>query len=128
MRTLTSVELERMQDAQEAAMMDRCDILRLAEGGTDAYGKPLRSWVPSSEYVECGFGYPRPREGLGLAQVAELDAVLRLPLWVDVTNLDRVRVTHRFGVKLATAATYEATGPIKRGPSGVVLGLKLATV
>jgi len=131
MRALTETELERMQGAQESAMFDRCDIWRLLSFGTDKYGKPTQTWVVNASYVACGLwlGYPTfsSREALGLTQVAELDAVLRLPLGTDVTNLDRVKVTYRLGVEQDSPLMYEVKGPVLQGPSGIRVGLKLVT-
>jgi hypothetical protein len=127
MAAFTTDELAGMQATQESAMMDLCDILRIADSGPDGYGKPRRTWVEVYTDVVCGFGYPNPREAMGLAQVPQLDAVLRLPLDTDITNLDRVTVTHRFGVDEASPITYELVGPIKQGPSGLRVGMNRVT-
>jgi len=120
-------ELTDMQAAQIAAMMDCCDILRFANAGADGYGKPGRTWVKAYEDVACGFGYPAPRESMGLAQAEHLEAKLRLALGTDITNLDRVTITERFGVIEADPVTYEIGGPIEQGPSGIIVWLRRVT-
>jgi hypothetical protein len=127
MEAFSTDELAGMQATQESAMMDVCDILRMANGGADSYGKSRRVWFTIYGEVPCGFGYPSPRESLGLAQVPQVDATLRLPLETDITNLDRITVTHRFGVEEADPATYELAGPIKQGPSGIQIGMRRVT-
>lgn len=120
-------ELADMQDTQESAMMDLCDISRLTNAGTDGYGKPKRVWFTVHHEVACGFGYPTPREAMGLAQAQQLDAKLRLALGTDIVNLDRVKILERFGVAETDPITYEVGGPIEQGPSGIVIWLRKVT-
>ena len=120
-------ELLGMQETQESAMMDLCDISRISNSGTDGYGKPRRTWVTIYDDVPCGFGYPTPREAMGLAQAEQIDAKLRLALGTDITNLDRVTITDRFGVAETDPITYEVGGPIEQGPSGIIIWLRKVT-
>ena len=127
MDAFTDTELLDMQDAQEAAMMDTCDIWRISNAGKDSYGKPKRAWITLYHDVPCGFGYPTPREAMGLAQAEQIDAKLRLALGTDITNLDRVTITDRFGTAEAEPIQYEIGGPVEQGPSGLVVWLRKVT-
>ena len=127
MDAFSASELLGIQETQESAMMDLCDISRISNSGTDGYGKPRRTWVILYDEVPCGFGYPSPREAMGLAQAQQLDAKLRLPLDTDITNLDRVTITDRFGVAETDPITYEVGGPVEQGPSGIIIWLRKVT-
>jgi hypothetical protein len=60
-------------------------------------------------------------------EVVLTDAVLRLPIDSVVTNVDRVQVTHRYGEMLLTPWTFAVIGMPRRGPSGLLLNLRLVT-
>ena len=127
MPAFTSDELADMQATQESAMMDVCNILRIANSATDSYGKISRTWFEAYVDVPCGFGYPSPRESMGMAQTEQMDAKLRLPLGTDIANLDRVKIMERFGVAEAAPITYEIGGPVEQGPSGIIVWLRKVT-
>lgn len=120
-------ELLDMREAQEDAMMDLCNISRISNAGVDGYGKPKRTWVTIYKDVVCGFGYPSPREAMGLAQAEQIDAKLRLPITTDITNLDRVTIIERFSEDEAEPITYEVGGPVEQGPSGIIIWLRKVT-
>lgn len=122
-------ELSAMQAAQEAGMMDVGVILHHVDGATDAYGIPVDTWVEGSVTV-CGYDGRRHIEtgvpgGTGATQVALTDGRLRLPIDADVSTLDRFRLTERFGVMLETPILYEFIGETRRGPSGLLVDVRL---
>jgi hypothetical protein len=132
MRAFTTDELSRMQSTQTAAMMDQCNLVRFFETNrVDEYGVPVIEWV--SEPTLCGLDMdPRPEwnapaGGGDATQVEAGVAVLRLPLDTEVTNLDKVTITERFGVLLDVPLVYELSEPPRRGPSGLTVRLRLAT-
>lgn len=131
MDAFDSSELALMQAAQEAGMMDTCVVLKYVEGATDAYGMPLRTWVEGAMTV-CGYDGRRHVEqgvpgGTGGAQVALTDGRIRLPLETEISIVDRVRVTQRFGVLLETPVDYELSGEPRRGPSGLLVDVRRVT-
>lgn len=128
MRAFTVDELSRMQSTQESAMMDTCQIKRRMESGTDDYGYPIEAY----EVIytgDCGFDASSNKEVMDGTQVAVVDAVMRLPLDTldDFDNLDRIKVTYRFNVEDEEPQTFEIMGIPERGPSGLVLNLRLVT-
>lgn len=129
MRAFTTTELERMQGAQEDGMMDTCVLLHLTERGSDDYGMPVKQWVEGS-VLACGLDMdPKPEwnapAGAGDETQAEAgEARLRLPIDTDISRLERVRVTHRFGVLLDEPPEYDLTETPQRGPSGLWVRLK----
>jgi hypothetical protein len=132
MRAFTSDELIRMQGTQEEAMMDTCQLVRLfITDRVDEYGMPVKEWV--EEISVCGLDmdprpeYNAPAGGGDETQVEAGEAVLRLPIDCDITNLDRVRITHRFGMLLDEPLVYDAGQPPRRGPSGLTIRVRLAT-
>jgi hypothetical protein len=127
MRAPTTAQLTRMQDAAEAAMWDTCVILDYdGESVIDDYGKPSPLWFPR-DACACGFNASVPREVMGETQVVLTDAVLRLAIDTESDNKARVQITHRHGVELETPPTYEIIGEPARGPSALVLNLRLVT-
>ena len=127
MRAFTSTELERMQGAQEDAMMDKGVILEYTETDrSDEYGVPVAPYVEGAVTV-CGFdGSPRqevnaPAGGGNVTQVDINEVRLRFPLDTRIDNLDRLRVTHRFGVLQDEPATYELLEQPRQGPSGLLV-------
>jgi hypothetical protein len=116
-------ELTRMRATQEAAMQDTCVLLARLEGEQDERGYPATEWSESAP-VACGLD-PRPKgELLGGAEVRLVDARLRLAIDTDVTHLDRVRITHRFGEELAMPELFAVLGEARRGPRGLMLDLR----
>jgi len=125
MEAFTATNLSRMRTTQESAMQDVCEILGYSSV-VDTYGNPKPRYTAVAT-VACGFQHVRPREVLDTGELAMVDAKLRLPIETDIETHDRIRMTKRFGETLATAEVYEIIGPKLRGPSGVVLSLRIAT-
>lgn len=128
MTAFSNAQLSRMQATQQAHLMDTCQVLLRLPGTTDDYGYPAKSWEASIT-TSCGFKPVSPKEALGQTEVPLFDATLRLPiaLYGTVTNLDRIKVTYRHGVALASPETFAIVGQPARGPSGLVVKLKRIT-
>ena len=126
MRVFTSTELDRMQIAQDAAMMDRCDLLvKFETDRVDQYGAPVFEWV-SGATVACGL-YLRASQEMINAETHLYDAMLRLPINTRIGHIDRVRVTHRFGLLQLTPLEFDLVGDPRPGPSGLVINLRTVT-
>lgn len=128
MSLLRAGELTRLQGAQEGGMQDTCVIVSRTAGSVDAYGWPTDGYSTGNTYV-CGLDEDPWKESMGVTQVGEKLARLRLPLeaFGHVEVDDRVKITKRFGVTLTTQPVYVVVGLERRGPSGLVLGLRLVT-
>lgn len=129
MDAFSLVELAAMQAAQEAGMMDSGVLLAHVPGGTDEYGIPVDTWVEGA-VIACGYDGRRHIEtgvpaGTDATQVALTDGRLRLPIDTVFDNLDRFRLTERFGVMLASPILFEFVGEPRRGPSGLLIDVKL---
>jgi len=117
-----------MQSTQDGAMQDVCRIGAYQES-TDGYGNPDTSspedlWTYGEEQI-CGLEHVRPRETQGSGDVPVIDARLRLPVDTSIDERDRIRIEQRYGEARDTAQVFEIEGPVRRGPSGLVLGLRL---
>ena len=123
MRHFSKTELKRMQGTQAGAMQDVCRVYAYSSA-PDAYGNPSPTYTAGSPVV-CGFK-PTSREVQGSGEVDMVDAKLRLPIATTLDSRDRIEVTHRYGVAI-TPEMYEVFGPPERGPSGLVVDLKLVT-
>jgi hypothetical protein len=125
MRVFTATELGRMRDTQDSAMQDTCWILRY-RSITDSYGNPKATYPTRDESV-CGLELVDPAEEQDTGDVPVIDARLRLPIETVLDTRDQILITHRYGEELAEAdqLTFEMEGPAERGPSGLVLKLRL---
>jgi len=122
MRAFTLTELSRMQGTQESAMQDTCWI-QVYSSMTDGYGNPKPVYQDAYE-SECGLEHLDPAEIQATGAVPVIDAKLRLPLDTELDVRDRIKITHRFGVRLAVPQVFEIDGFPERGPSGLMLSLK----
>ena len=124
---LDATDLTNMRAVQEGHMHDTC-ILRQYTIGNDAYGLNNPYYVALGSY-SCGFHAVNPREQQAASFVPGIDARLRLSesLIDTIDPKDRIELTHRYGEALTTTLTFEIVGPIKHGPSGLVLDLKLVS-
>lgn len=127
MRAPTAGQLARMQAAAVASMWDTCVRLVYSGSQQDDYGRDIAVYTPQSPALVCGFNATAHREVMVDSQVALTDAVVRLPIDTVLSNLDRIRITHRHGVALTDAVDYEILGEPARGPSGLVVLLRLVT-
>jgi hypothetical protein len=121
-RAFTTTELARLQSTQESAMQDTCDLLIYTQIGTDTHGLPVEDYLISTT-SECGLDLRASKE-LVNAEMHVYDARLRLPIDTVIGGIDRIRITHRFGVLLATPLEFDLLGETRRGPSGLVLNLR----
>lgn len=123
MRALTSTELERLRDTQDAAMMDTGLIQTFIEAA-DTYGQMIRTWSDGSPLPMGIDTSPGGNEGRGDEMtVVKEDATARLPIGtvVDITN--RIKVLMRHGEAIEPII-YGILEPPRRGPSGIVLRLQ----
>ncbi len=127
MRPLSAGELAAMQITQEAAMPDTCVISAYSDGSLAPNGKPRAIYTDGLATI-CGFSAVATiggwREIRDTAQVPATDGTIRLPISKNVSNLDRIRITHRFGVALIAPETFEIVGQPKRGPSGLLVPVR----
>lgn len=109
-------------------MQDECVILDYAAGAADGFGLSSGEGWSDGQTFACGFRPAARDEALDDSEVTRLDAVLRLPLAAEpyIANVDRIKVTKRYGLAYTTPPVFEIVGAVERGPSG--LQLKLANV
>lgn len=112
-----------MQGTQADAMQDVCRIY-VYSSQPDDYGNPTPTYT-AGEPTVCGFR-PSNDEVQGSGEVAMIDAKLRLPISANVHQHDRIQLTHRYGAAI-TAQMFEVFGMPERGPSGLVVNLRLLT-
>lgn len=124
--SLRAGEMERMQRVQADHMMDACQILAFSST-EDAYNIPQDSYTARPE-IACGFGFKQAtwREVQEESEVPITETVFRLPMATAVDPRDRIRLTKRFG-ETVPAQDYEIIGEPQRGPSGLVVKVKLVT-
>ena len=121
-------DLAFMRDVQEYVMQDTCVIWKYTELDPDIYGN-VQHQYEEGDSSDCGFDPTASKEVMEGTQVAVTDAVVRLPISLhgSIDQHDRVQITHRFGVALDTPVAYELIGLPERGPSGLVVNLRLIT-
>ena len=128
MNTLSATEYSRMRSTCVATFFDSC---KLGTATAAAFGSdPGASTYSYANDIDCGFqSDPKMRgaESADGTQAALIDAVLRLPVDTDITNIDRVQMTARHGTALDPVEYYTIDGKPALGPSALVLKLKLIT-
>lgn len=121
-------ELAAMKQTQEAHMPDRCLVYFISKKQIDDWGNPIKE---KSDPVEtrCGLemnlhnGNPQSY----VLDLIEADAVIRLPIEIDIQPNDEVEITHRFGTPIEKHLVYNVIGFTKIGPSGQQATLKFIT-
>jgi hypothetical protein len=119
-----------MQRTQQDHMMDRCTVLSRKESAEpNARGYKTPRYVETCFCVPCGLQHSKTNTEAMLksaegTQVPMFDGSLRLPLATDISGLDRVRITHRFGVAVDDGELLEIVGEPRRGPSGLYANVK----
>lgn len=111
-----------MRKTQEAHMFDICELLKKSTSGVDQYGMPYSSFIVNG-ISACGLNTTASKE-ITNGEIPVYDARLRLPRDTNISNIDRIRITHRFGKLLDTPIEYEILGSPMNGPTGMVLNLR----
>lgn len=124
-----------MQAVQQGAMMDECELLTRSTDATDPYGYPAEMFTVTAT-LQCGLSHSQTNDEAMLEFAGGTQApmeIRQLRLAVDtssvsdrLSNLDRIRITRRFGTAV-TPVTYEIVGDPQRGPSGLLLRLQKVT-
>ena len=133
MTALTQGDIARMQDTQRSHMMDCCTILKFTPGAVNPRGYAYPSYIVVRERVSCGLQHSRVNSEAMLkaaegTQVPMFDGTLRMPIDTQISALDRVKITHRFGVSVSDGELLEVVGTPRRGPSGLLASVKRVTV
>lgn len=127
MRPFSLGELGRMQGTQQGAMQDVCVLEQWTAGVQDDYGVKASSYVDGAELV-CGLDLTQnDLDEANSAETSLAEGRLRLPIDTQLDRRDRVRITRRFGVLLETPVRYELVGDPRRGPSGLVVNVRVVT-
>lgn len=119
---LTPGELTQMQNVQSGSMPDTCLILAHSAGSQNAYGELTPTYTAGAA-LACGYSDSGRDLMLADKTVIKTDGLLRLPIDTTIGIHDRIQITHRFGSALAVALTFEVAGPVRRGPSGLLVDL-----
>ena len=125
-----------MQATQIIHMQDEGVIYTYAPTAVDDFNLPVAAYTAGRCATVCGFKSTAD-EAQGSGEVGLIDAKLRLPISTVIGEHDLFLLTKRYGVKListskvnggtVTGQLYKVFGPAERGPSGLVVNLKLAT-
>ena len=116
-----------MRETQEAHMMDRCVIYRVTGKSKNSRGVYVPSFDDGTESI-CGLMMqPMALSSNDKYQLADIDAVLRLPHGVTVRPKDEIEITARFG-EVITPQRYEVDRYLNEGPSGSRAYLKATTI
>ena len=117
--TLRANDLAMMRRVARQTMADTCVIQTLTSTG-DGYDTSVDAWSDSAA-IECGYMPAKAREVMGGAQVIIQPATIRLPFDTSITNLQRIKLTHRYGEELTTALYFSVKDEPRRGPSALVV-------
>lgn len=117
-------ELAAMQATQNIHMQDEGIVYAYSTASADDFGNPVPTYTAGTATV-CGFK-PTSGEVQRTGEVGVFDAKLRLPIDTLINEHDRFLLTKRYGVAISSQL-YAVFGPAERGPSGLVVNLKLVT-
>lgn len=123
----SAIELEAMRQTQEAHMMDTCVIYRVVGKNKNSRGVYVSDLDSGVESI-CGLMMqPMAMNNNEKYQLADIDAVVRLPHGVSVNPLDEIEITKRFGEEI-TPKRYKVDRYCNDGPSGGRAYLKAKTI
>lgn len=117
---LGATELAGLREHAEASMLDACVLGSLSESGSGWGTSSAPAWTYSTTEIACGVGPQKSdqvMDGSG-ATITHVD--IRLPHGTVVTGQQRIKVTKRFGVALATPEYYAIEGAPHSGVSGII--------
>ena len=110
-------ELASMREVQEDHMMDECVIYRVIGKTKNKLGGYDPTFDEGTKSI-CGLMMqPMALQTTEKYQLADIDAVLRLPHGVTVQPGDMIEITKRFGEEI-TPKRYEVDRFPNDGPSG----------
>jgi hypothetical protein len=128
---LSTLDLAQMQLDNESHMMDTAVIYTRTDA-LDSLGQPIPTWT-EGDTITCGFAFSpfkfrsRELDIYGAEETSEMLVRARVSLdEIDtLTTNDRLRLTHLKGVALTTPQDYDVQGFTERGPSAMVVNLKI---
>lgn len=130
----SQAQLTMLQAVQTQHMQDEGLVYVYMPTAVNAYNLPVAAYAEMDRVTPCGFK-PTASEVQRSGEVGAIDAELRLPIGTEITEHDLFLLTKRYGVTLADSSTvngstvtgqlYSVFGPPERGPSGLVVKLKL---
>lgn len=130
----SQAQLAMLQAVQTQHMQDEGWVYTYTPTAVNAYNLPVAAYVKAGSATSCGFK-PTANEVQRSGEVGTIDAELRLPIDTAIAEHDLFLLTKRYGVALAdtskvngstvTGQLYSVFGPPERGPSGLVVKLKL---
>jgi len=127
MPLLSAIDLAKMRSVQVDSLHDKCTLRQRMVDGVDPYGMPVIGQPIETLNVACGFKPKKVDEILGNAEVTMIEAELRLPLGTNVTGLDQITLTHRYGELMSEARKYKVNGTPVPGATGIVIQLVKVT-
>ena len=96
-------------------------------GARSATGKITTTWV-DADSTDCIVLFTSGTERRGAdIQPVSWDAIARLPYDNTIAYRDKFRLTHRFGVALTTAITFQIVGHPQPGMGHIMLRLQQVT-
>lgn len=132
--------MNQMAALNEANLNDACQIMEYGATGVDRYNKPVNTWTPRPDpdsddpenpdplSIPCGIEYLDSRDVVPVTQTVLIQAKLRLERGTQVSNLDRIKITHIRGVELDPPQQFNIVGAPKLLPSLVLLELTSVTL
>lgn len=128
--TFTPGELSQLKATHESHYSDTIIVQTFTSENLDTFGDSVNATYTDGSSISALFspkGSSERRLQLPEMRVSEFDAVLHLPAGTTITDKDRVKITHRYGVALSPALVYSVTGTPLEGISGTIVALKKVT-
>jgi len=120
-RVLSATELARMRTAQADCMQDACQLGTQTAISTRTGPEPMSATWTWATAIACGVEQNPSGESGDGSESPIAQAAVRVPTSTTIANVQRVKVTKRYGETLTTPIIYGVVGEPERGPSAIVI-------
>lgn len=120
---LDANQLLHFRERQLLSLMDTCHRMTHSYTTNDT-NEQIDAYAEVETDIPCGLeNKPGGENRRDKDIVVSYDAIIRLPITIDWSVGDRIKITERFGEAI-TPIIYDIVSPAQRGPSGIRYRLK----
>jgi len=119
MPILSDTDLAALRSIQQTSLHDTVTIKKYTHGIQDNYGYKEDGFADIVG-VACGFKPKSVGETMGNTEVSTMSAEIRLSIDTEISGLDQILLTHRYGQPIDPILFNISGTPIK-GSTGIVI-------
>ncbi len=121
MPLLSQTDIAAMILIQRQSLHDTATLKKFKQGSPDDYGY-ISTGFDDTVGVACGFKSKSVNDTMGNTEISTLTAELRLPIDIEITGLDQILLTHRYGTEI-TPVLFNVSGTPIIGVTGIIVQL-----